>query len=194
MSRLYLASRSPRRCELLRQIGVDFERVDADIDERPRPGEAAEAYVRRMAQDKARAGLAALGGPGAVLGADTIVVQDGVILGKPRDREHGLAMLRGLGGRDHEVLTAVCVMDDHRTSQALGRARVWLRPFEAGEVERYWASGEPADKAGGYGIQGLAAMFVQRIEGSYSAIVGLPLYETAELLRRHGVAGGWGHG
>ncbi|WP_176517449.1 Maf family protein [Pseudomonas faucium] len=188
MNPLYLASGSPRRRELLTQIGVPFTPVSAPIDETPLPGESAEAYVERLAVAKAEAGLASLGGPALTLGADTAVVLDGRILGKPENREHALAMLAELSGRAHQVLTAVAVSDGQRCQSLCVASNVRFRPISPAEAERYWASGEPADKAGGYAIQGLGAVFVTGLEGSYSAVVGLPLSETAELLGQFGIA------
>lgn len=188
MNPLYLASGSPRRRELLTQIGVPFTPVSAPIDETPLPGESAAAYVERLAVAKAEAGLASLGGPALTLGADTAVVLDGRILGKPENREHALAMLAELSGREHQVLTAVAVSDGQRCQSLCVASNVRFRPISPAEAERYWASGEPADKAGGYAIQGLGAVFVTGLEGSYSAVVGLPLSETAELLGQFGIA------
>ncbi|MFJ3075550.1 Maf family protein [Pseudomonas sp. NPDC087029] len=188
MNPLYLASGSPRRRELLTQIGVPFTPVSAPIDETPLPGESAEAYVERLAVAKAEAGLASLGAPALTLGADTAVVLDGRILGKPENREHALAMLAELSGRAHQVLTAVAVSDGQRCQSLCVASNVRFRPISPAEAERYWASGEPADKAGGYAIQGLGAVFVTGLEGSYSAVVGLPLSETAELLGQFGIA------
>ncbi|HEX7043850.1 MAG TPA: Maf family protein [Burkholderiales bacterium] len=185
---LYLASASPRRQELLRQLGLRFDVIVPEVPETPAPGEDARAYVTRLARAKAERGLAlvrARGLPeGAVLGADTEVVLDGEILGKPRDRAHGLAMLARLSGRTHEVLTAVCLLHQDARHEALSESRVTFGPIAPADFERYWATGEPAGKAGGYAIQGRAAAFVERIEGSYSGIVGLPLYEVAQLLKR----------
>lgn len=188
MSPLYLASASPRRRELLLQIGVPHRRVDAPIDESVLPGETPAAYVERLARAKAAAGLAALPVADAcVLGADTAVVLDGRILGKPLDRADGLAMLAALSGRNHEVLTAVAVADASRCRAQVVSSRVHFRPIAPVEQQAYWDTGEPLDKAGGYAIQGLAAIFVDRLEGSYSAVVGLPLAETAALLGEFGI-------
>ncbi|MCC6074719.1 Maf family protein [Pseudomonas sp. GCM10022188] len=201
MKSLHLASASPRRRELLQQIGVPHRLVSAPIDESVLPGEAPAAYVERLARAKAAAGLAALGGSAAaaahgapcgssepcVLGADTAVVLDGRILGKPADRADGLAMLAALSGRSHEVLTAVAVCDGDRCAARVVSSRVHFRTLSAAEREAYWATGEPQDKAGGYAIQGLAAIFVEHLAGSYSAVVGLPLAETAELLGGFGI-------
>jgi len=183
---LILASQSPRRAELLRQIGVDFRVAPAHIDETPRRAESPADYVVRMAREKARATAAQH--PGAlVLGADTSVILDDRILGKPADREEGIAMLLALSGREHQVLTAVALAGTH-PGQALSASRVRFRPVGHEEAARYWATGEPADKAGGYAIQGLGAVFVERIEGSYSGIMGLPLFETAQLLADAGLS------
>ncbi|QOE06875.1 Maf-like protein [Pseudomonas asiatica] len=188
MNPLYLASGSPRRRELLAQIGVPFSVVSAPIDETPLPNESAPAYVERLARAKAAAGLACLEGPAVVLGADTAVVLDGRILGKPENREDALAMLAGLSGREHQVLTAVALSDGQRVHSLCVTSKVRFRAISAEEAQRYWASGEPADKAGGYAIQGLGAVFVTGLSGSYSAVVGLPLSETAELLGQFGIA------
>jgi len=188
MATLYLASASPRRRELLAQIAVPCTVVAASLDETPLAGEAPDVYVERLARGKALAGLGALADAAAcVLGADTAVVLDGRILGKPRDRADGLAMLQALSGRTHEVLTAVAVARDGRCEARVVRSRVTFRPLRPGEADAYWETGEPGDKAGGYGIQGLAAVFVLRVEGSYSSVVGLPLCETAELLADFGI-------
>ncbi|WP_416311113.1 Maf family protein [Pseudomonas sp. W03] len=184
MSQLYLASSSPRRRELLTQIGLPFHIVPASVDETPQAGESAVAYVERLAREKALAGLHFLAQRAdvCVLGADTAVVLDGRILGKPADRAEALGMLRALSGREHEVLTAVAVANRDRCEARVVSSRVTFRSVSMEEAERYWDTGEPHDKAGGYAIQGLAAVFVSRVEGSYSAVVGLPLCETAALL------------
>lgn len=183
----YLASRSPRRQELLLQLGLRFETLPADIPELPQPGEPAADYALRMARDKARA--AQLRAPLAlpVLGADTDVVLDGRILGKPADRDDALRMLAALADREHEVYSAVAVVLGERLESALSVTRVQFGPIPPGLAVAYWASGEPADKAGAYGIQGLGAQFVRGIQGSYSGVVGLPLYETVTLLREFGI-------
>ncbi|MGQ7959278.1 Maf family protein [Pseudomonas sp. SP16.1] len=190
MPSLYLASASPRRRELLAQIAVPCVTQIASIDENPLPGEPAAAYVERLAREKARAGLAALQAPGdaVVLGADTAVVLDGRILGKPADFAECRAMLLALSGRSHQVMTAVALANGEREAARVVASEVSFRMLSQDEIEAYWASGEPCDKAGGYGIQGLAAVFVSRLEGSYSAVVGLPLCETAELLGEFGIA------
>ena len=186
---IYLASGSPRRRQLLAQVGLSYETLDVTVDETPLPDEEPAAYVARLALAKARAGAAALRGRQGkpVLGADTAVVVDGAILGKPRNREQGLAMLATLSGRSHEVLSAVAlVMGEHEATR-IQKSRVWLRTLSAAEREAYWDSGEPTDKAGGYAIQGYAAAFIRELRGSYSGVMGLPLFETAELLRDFGV-------
>ncbi|MNG87521.1 Maf-like protein YhdE [compost metagenome] len=174
---------------MLTQIGIPFTSLSAAVDESPLPGEAAQAYVERLARAKANAGLAALmpidaQAALAVLGADTAVVLDGQILGKPIDRDDALAMLAALSGREHQVLTAVAVADQQRCVSVCVASQVRFRQISTEEAQAYWASGEPLDKAGAYAIQGLGAVFVERIEGSYSAVVGLPLNETAELLKQ----------
>lgn len=190
---LYLASQSPRRRELLTQIGIEHRVIAAPIDESRRPDETAEHYVQRLAREKAVAGWQQMqlsGLPHApVLGADTAVVIEGDILGKPRDAADALAILSRLSGRSHEVMTGVAICSGRGEQVRLSRTRVWFRALEDEEIRRYWATGEPADKAGAYGIQGLAATFVERIDGSYSGVVGLPLFETAELLRLYGLMG-----
>ena len=166
--------------------------VSASIDETPLAGEQPGAYVERLARGKAAAGLALLAASGAseplaVLGADTAVVLDGRILGKPLDRDDALAMLAALSGREHDVLTAVAVTDGQRAESLCISSRVSFNPISEDQARAYWASGEPRDKAGAYAIQGLGAVFVQGLQGSYSAVVGLPLAETAELLARFGI-------
>ncbi|MFT0623842.1 Maf family protein [Ectopseudomonas guguanensis] len=190
MAELFLASASPRRRELLAQIAVPCVTLIASIDENPLPDEPAPAYVERLAREKARAGLQALGerADAVVLGADTAVVLDGRILGKPADLRESRAMLQALSGRSHQVLTAVALASAGRESARVVSSEVSFRPISEAEIEAYWASGEPCDKAGSYGIQGLAAVFVSQLQGSYSAVVGLPLCETAELLGEFGIA------
>ena len=190
MAELFLASASPRRRELLAQIAVPCVTLIASIDENPLPAEPAAAYVERLAREKARAGLRALGerADAVVLGADTAVVLDGRILGKPADFDESRAMLRALSGRSHQVLTAVALVGAGRELARVVTSEVSFRTISDGEIEAYWASGEPCDKAGSYGIQGLAAVFVSQVQGSYSAVVGLPLCETAELLGEFGIA------
>ncbi len=186
---VYLASASPRRRDLLQQIGVSFRCVGTAVDESALPGEAPEAYVRRLAAAKAEAGWQAAGGAAGapVLGADTAVVRGGTLMGKPRDRDDALSMLQRLSGRSHRVLTAVALRTQAGLGVAVSDSEVWFRDIDAAEAAAYWDSGEPKDKAGAYAIQGLAAVFVVRLHGSYSGVMGLPLFETAQLLRAAGV-------
>ena len=182
-----LASASPRRQELLAQIGVCFNTTAPEIDEIPFPGEDPMDYVVRLAKEKARAGQKDNSDQIPVLGADTIVVVDNEILGKPQNKTHGIAMLRRLSGRSHRVLSAVCL--DVKTKQRcqLSESKVHFRPMSEDEIIAYWQTGEPADKAGAYAIQGKGAIFIKRIEGSYSGVMGLPLFETAILLQQAGI-------
>ena len=190
MATLYLASGSPRRRELLTQIGVPFLSQVVPIDENPLPDEPPVAYVERLARAKAQAGRAALSQPldAVVLGADTAVVLDGRILGKPADAAEAQATLTALSGRSHQVLTAVALASPTRVAVRVVSSQVSFRPLRAEEIAAYWASGEPQDKAGSYAIQGLAAVFVSQLQGSYSAVVGLPLCETAELLEEFAIS------
>ena len=182
---LVLASASPRRAALLTQLGLVFTVNFLDIDESRRADETAIAMVQRLALTKAR--LVAHGEILPVLGADTVVVVDDVPLGKPIDRDDGVSMLTQLSGRGHDVLTAVALVQDSKSEVRLSRSRVFFREISQSEAQAYWLSGEPRDKAGGYGIQGIGGIFAQRIEGSYSGIVGLPLAETEALLQAFGV-------
>ncbi len=190
---LVLASASPRRRELLDQLGLAYRVVVPAVDESVAAGERADAYVARVALAKARAGVELDDGALPVLGADTSVVVDDDILGKPRDEVDAHAMLARLAGRDHTVISAVAMVHEGVEDLRLQTSRVWFRAITRTEMHRYWASGEPADKAGAYAIQGLGAVFVARIEGSYSGVMGLPLFETAELLTRFAVPM-WNHG
>lgn len=186
MPGLLLASASPRRAELLRQLGLEFEVKPADIDERQLSGEPVEDYVARMAWEKS----AAVHSPDAeqaVLAADTTVVLDDQVLGKPVDHFDALAMLARLSGREHRVLTAVCVRLGQQVEEALSDSSVKFATLSHGQCLAYLDTPEPWDKAGGYGIQGLAGAFVESLTGSYSGVVGLPLAETWGLLRRVGV-------
>lgn len=186
---VYLASASPRRRALLAQIGVPFQVLTVTVDETRLPGEAPDAYVLRLAREKAGAGWQArpLRHPSPVLAADTTVVLDGRILAKPADRSDGERMLRELGGRTHAVLTAVAVATAEGLISRTSRSEVTFRAISAAEARDYWATGEPRDKAGGYAIQGGAAIFIADLRGSYSGVMGLPLFETAELLEQAGV-------
>lgn len=184
---LVLASASPRRKELLDQIGLVFTVRPVDVDESVLPKEDPAHYVERLARAKAKAGIGLLADADAlVLGSDTTVVSDGVILGKPADREAGLAMLRRLSGRSHKVMSAVALAGQYGCYARLAVTEVHFRPLLEEEMLSYWNTGEPRDKAGGYGIQGKGAVFVSALYGSYSAVVGLPLQETAELLSEAG--------
>ena len=184
MATLYLASASPRRRELLTQIGVPFLTQVVPIDETPQAGESPATYVERLARAKAAAVLSILPerDDAVVLGSDTAVVLDGRILGKPVDRADALATLAALSAREHQVLTAVALISETRAAARVVTSTVRFKPLSQTQIEAYWATGEPRDKAGSYGIQGLAAVFVSQMQGSYSAVVGLPLCETAELL------------
>jgi septum formation protein len=181
-----LASVSPRRRELLAQIGVPHRVVGADIDESVGAGEAPRDYVLRMACQKALT-VRERGETLPVLAADTTVVLDNTIFGKPRDRDDGLAMLGRLSGRTHEVLTAVALANSRDVTLRLSVSTVRFRGLSSEECAAYWETGEPRDKAGGYAIQGAAAVFIESLSGSYSGVMGLPLFETGELLRAAGV-------
>ena len=197
---LYLASQSPRRVELLQQLGLQFEKLCLDVDEARNSGELPEDFVGRLGFDKAAAGYRALIDqsmspsptmPLAVLGADTIVVCDDDILGKPSGEADAEQMLQLLSGRTHSVYTSVTVISgdlsgEYSTHSITSKTQVTFRTIKPEEVKWYWQSGEPMDKAGAYGIQGLGAIFVSRIEGSYSGVVGLPLFETSQLLSKLG--------
>ncbi len=187
MPDLYLASQSPRRRELLAQIGVDFAVLPVSVEEAPEPGEAPVDYVQRLALDKARAGWARIEADAMphqpVLGADTIGVLDGEILEKPFDLEHGAAMLHRLSDIRHQVLSAVAICDGVSGQVRLSVTEVEFRPLTDKEIRTYWHTGEPADKAGGYAIQGLGAVFVRSLQGSYPGVVGFPIEATLELLR-----------
>jgi septum formation protein len=197
---IYLASRSPRRRELLKQIGVKFDplllrlaspRGAPDVDELQRASEAPAEYVDRTAREKAAFGLKVLSMRSMlyrpVLAADTIVVVDGDILGKPATPDEAAAFMRRLSGRSHEVRTAIALAIQGPVLSATSVSNVTFRALDDAEIRRYCATSEPYDKAGGYGIQGLAAVFIERIEGSYTGVMGLPLYETAQLLGKAGM-------
>jgi len=186
---IVLASASARRSALLSQIGVRHACQAPDLDEDPQPGEGPAEYVQRLAREKALAILAARGGQGdrPVLAADTTVVLDGRIYGKPAGEQECVAILLALSGRRHEVMTAIALHDGAVLRTAMNLSQVTFRALDEPECRRYWATGEPAGKAGGYAVQGLAAVFVARIEGSFSCVMGLPLYETATLLDAAGV-------
>ena len=189
MARLYLASGSPRRRDLLEQIGVPFRVISAPVDEQLFAGESPEVYVERLARSKAQAGwAAAVDAQAVVLGADTCVVLDGQVLGKPEDQAQAQAMLKALSGRSHRVLTAVALCDATREQAQIVESEVSFGWISEAQMQAYWDTGEPCDKAGGYAIQGLGAVFVRSFSGSYSAVVGLPLYETSALLAHFGIA------
>ena len=197
--KIYLASKSPRRRELLRQIGIDFELLilrdhtprGPDVSEEVLPDERAEDYVARVTLEKARFALQTMQWrklpPRPILTADTTVVLEGRILGKPANQAEAIAMMQSLSGRTHQVLTHVAVLHDDRTYQITQRSDVAFATLSESSIRRYCATTEPYDKAGGYGIQGQAALFIQDIAGSHSGIMGLPLYETGQLLKQAGL-------
>ncbi|WP_047391104.1 nucleoside triphosphate pyrophosphatase [Chitinibacter sp. ZOR0017] len=193
MTQLYLASGSPRRKELLAQTGVIFERIAAPIDETPRPNENPRDYVIRMAVEKAESGWRHLQEMGLalkpVLASDTSVVLGDEILGKPLDAADATAMLSKLSGSTHEVLTSLALRTEQGVQTRLNVSRVQFAPLSAAQIAAYVASGEPMDKAGAYGIQGIGGLFVAQLEGSYTGVMGLPLHDTAMLLAEHGL--GW---
>ena len=194
--RIYLASRSPRRRELLKQIGIPFEVLllrdhpgrNVDVDESQQPGELPDDYVRRISRLKADAGwervLQRKLRRFPVLAADTVVAVDDMILGKPPDAAHAADMLRVLSGREHRVLTAVSVKIDDRVELVVSESRVRFAELSDADIEAYVASGEPTDKAGGYAVQGRAQAFITELHGSHSGVMGLPLHETTELLKK----------
>lgn len=187
---IVLASASPRRTELLAQLGVCCERLPVDIDEAPKTAELPATYVSRLAREKAEAALARLPSQWSalpVLGADTIVELDGELLGKPVDRRHAHEMLTRLSATSHHVHTAVALICHGSIHQCLHRSRVEFGQLDDAMIRRYLDTGEPLDKAGAYGIQGGAAAFIRHLEGSFSSVMGLPLYETAQLLRQCGI-------
>ncbi|HWU35813.1 MAG TPA: Maf family protein [Methylovorus sp.] len=190
--RIYLASRSPRRAELLQQLGIETVFMAADVDETPLPDELPQEYVLRLARAKAETGLAALQAHGGevlpLLAADTTVAIDGLILGKPEDDDHARAMLLRMSGRWHEVHTGVAVASASGVHVRLSTTRVQMTTLDEATIQAYIATGEPRDKAGAYGIQGLASTFICRIEGSYSGVMGLPVFETSELLKQAGIS------
>ena len=184
MTDLILASASPRRAEILQQIGVTFQIAPADIDETPMSQELPIDYVQRMAQEKARHVIdTVVGSSAVVLGADTSVVLGNTIYGKPRNQEEAMAMLAELSGKTHQVFTAVAMGNNQRCVLKLSATDVKFRELDPRECLEYWKTGEPLDKAGGYAIQGLGAVFVEKISGSFSGVVGLPIEQTAQLLQ-----------
>ncbi|MFK8031526.1 MAG: nucleoside triphosphate pyrophosphatase [Gammaproteobacteria bacterium] len=185
-SLVILASASPRRAELLGQIGVTFEQRPSDVDESHHIDESPEVYVQRLATAKAEVALAKCNDC-VVIGSDTVVTLGGVVLGKPIDEQDHADVFAQLSGRTHDVLTAVTVMNGKRSEQVLSRSSVTFAEVSAADIARYWRTGEPADKAGGYAIQGMAALFITHLTGSYSGVMGLPVRETATLLAQFGV-------
>lgn len=184
---LILASASPRRQALLKQVGIAFRQQVAEIDETPLENEAAEDYVVRLALEKARAVRQhSVTDRLPVLGADTAVVIDGRLLGKPESLAHARQMLQLLSGREHRVMSAVALVRSREAVQ-ISVSRVWFRPLSENEIDAYWRTGEPQDKAGAYAIQGVGAIFIERLEGSYTGVMGLPLYETGRLLQDFGI-------
>lgn len=184
---IYLASASPRRRELLGQLGIPCEVRPAEVDEKALPSESPDEYVSRVAVEKARSVAASLAEPDTlVLAADTAVAKGGEIFGKPVDREDALRMLGALSGGTHRVYTGVALVQGARCGEALSRSEVRFRALTDAEALAYWETGEPVDKAGAYGIQGLGALFVEELRGSYSGVMGLPLFETARLLESFG--------
>jgi len=190
---MYLASQSPRRRELLTQIGIEFSVLAVDVEEQQQVTELAADYVSRLARDKAQAGVTALanaalaspmtGANNLVLGADTIVVYAGQVLEKPVDEADSLRMLSLLSANEHEVMTAVAIADNNHCMVELVTTKVQFRAISNSEMQDYWSTGEPKDKAGSYAIQGIAGKFVSYISGSYSAVVGLPLMQTEQLIQ-----------
>ncbi|WNO09576.1 nucleoside triphosphate pyrophosphatase [Teredinibacter sp. KSP-S5-2] len=183
---LCLASQSPRRRELLTQIGVRYKVVQVDVEEIRQPAESPIEYVQRLARDKSHAGFQ-VGDGLPTLGADTIVEYRGKVLEKPENKSDFMAMFQLLSGQCHQVHTAICITHNNAAQVKVNSTDVYFRPIEQVEIEEYWQTGEPKDKAGGYGIQGLGGIFVDRIVGSYSSVVGLPITETAILLKEFNV-------
>ena len=186
MPQLVLASASPRRSELLKQIGICHVIHTLDIDETPWPHESPLAYVERVANEKSAACRALRNDDLPVLAADTSVVCDGRIMGKPDNKQHAVEMLMQLSGRSHQVYSAVSLRGVHHW-QAVSVNEVRFRPLTQAEIMAYWQTGEPQDKAGAYAIQGLASIFIESITGSFSGVMGLPLFETAQLLAKQGI-------
>jgi septum formation protein len=187
MSQVYLASKSPRRLELLKQIGITPIVLDCDVPEIMNANESAIGFASRIALCKAEAGQKQIHSLAPVIGADTIAVLDNKILGKPRDKNHGIEMLKLLSGNTHQVITAVAITNGNLIKQCVVENEVSFAHLTPEEIESYWETGEPCDKAGAYAIQGKAAAFITYLKGSYSAVVGLPLYETLNLLGEFGI-------
>ena len=185
MSQIILASASPRRAELLDQVGISYEIQSVDINEDPMLNESAVDLVQRLAIEKSQAIKNA---DKPVIGSDTLGLMGGQLLVKPTDVENSIKMLSAMSGNWHEILTAVAITYKDNTTVLLNRNRVLFRKISQDEMIRYWETGEPQDKAGSYAVQGIAAMFIERIEGSYSGIMGLPLFETMQLLNDLGIS------
>ncbi|EDN68094.1 Maf-like protein [Beggiatoa sp. PS] len=179
---IYLASQSPRRRELLDQIQVKYQSIAVNVDETPQPYETPQDYVSRLALAKAQAGLMTVKAEFPILGADTAIVCDGQLFGKPHDENHAKQMLIKFSGRSHQVITAIALVTASQKKVRINTSNVYFRLLTDVDIQAYIATGESLDKAGGYAIQGLASIFIERIEGSYSGVMGLPLYETATLL------------
>ena len=192
MNKLILASQSPRRKELLTQLGYQFTTQVADIDETPLQNETPQDYVLRLAKQKAQVIFQSLSGTeqanSIVLGSDTCVVTGDTILGKPEDEAQCISMLEQLSGGNHQVLTSIAAINEQSILSDVVTTEVYFKPLTLNEIKRYWQTGEPCDKAGSYAIQGIGGQFVTKINGSYSAVVGLPLYETAQMLATLGIA------
>lgn len=184
MGYIYLASGSPRRRELVQLLAYDFDILRPEVEEQWQEGETPEAYVQRLAKDKSQAGVKIAAENHPVLGADTIVVLNNQILEKPRNEQHAQEMLIALSGNTHQVMTAIAISDQKNTLGTLVVTDVTFRDLSLTEIQDYIKSGEPMDKAGAYGIQGFGGRYVRRINGSYHAVVGLPLVETDELIQR----------
>ncbi|MBD3821685.1 MAG: septum formation inhibitor Maf [Thiotrichales bacterium] len=186
-NKLFLSSSSPRRLELVKQLNLHCEVVNAPVEEVGLPGESAESYALRMAFEKADSGYNKLAGDDIwVIGGDTLILFEGKVFEKPRNQQDAYRMLKQLSGHSHEVLSSVAVMHDGATFSALNKTRVFFRTLSDAEIEAYWRTGEPCDKAGAYAIQGIAAGFIEKIEGSFSGVMGLPLFELQELLKESG--------
>lgn len=192
MNKLILASQSPRRKELLTQLGYQFTTQVADIDETPLQNEMPKDYVLRLAKQKAQVIFQSLSGTeqanSIVLGSDTCVVTGDTILGKPEDEAQCISMLEQLSDGNHQVLTSIAAINEQSILSDVVTTEVYFKPLTLNEIKRYWQTGEPCDKAGSYAIQGIGGQFVTKINGSYSAVVGLPLYETAQMLATLGIA------
>lgn len=180
---IYLASASPRRCELLQQLAIPFQQLITDIDETAKPHESPQQLVQRLAYEKAMAAQALAQHDYPILGADTIVVKDNQIYGKPQDAAQAADMLQNLSNRCHQVMTAIALIDGRQCQQALSVSQVCFAPLSETMIAAYVQTGEPLDKAGAYAIQGVAAAFIKELKGSYSGVMGLPLYETWQLLQ-----------